>query len=105
MESAKNGNIMKIISNMDLYPYLKRGRELPQCVICYKVLSEGSMEPSFLKHHLSGYHQNLADKDIDSFKDQEVGVKRIRIDHREQLSQQTQAGLRASHMVALRIAT
>ncbi|KAI6648645.1 zinc finger BED domain-containing protein 5-like [Oopsacas minuta] len=62
------------------------------------------MKPSFLRRHLSGCHPNLADKDIDFFKHHEVGVKRIRIDHRRQLSQQTQAGLRASYMMALRIA-
>ena len=69
---------------------------------CYKVLSEASMKPGFLKRQLSRCHPNLAEKDIDFFKHQEVGAKRIRLDHRGQLSQQTQAGLRASYMVALR---
>ncbi|KAI6651218.1 zinc finger BED domain-containing protein 5-like [Oopsacas minuta] len=62
------------------------------------------MKRSFLKRHLSGCQPNLADKGIDFFKHQEVGVKQIRIDHRRQLSQQTQAGLRGSYMADLRIA-
>ncbi|KAI6647423.1 zinc finger BED domain-containing protein 5-like [Oopsacas minuta] len=104
MESAKKRKYNEDYIKYGFTSILKEGRELPQCVICYKVLSEGSVKPSFLKRHLSGCHPNLADKDIDFFKHQEVGVKRIRIDHRGQLSQQTQAGLRASYMVALRIA-
>ncbi|KAI6651159.1 zinc finger BED domain-containing protein 5-like [Oopsacas minuta] len=104
MESAKKRKYNEDYIKYGFTSILKEGRELPQCVICYKVLSEGSMKPSFLKRHLSGCHPNLADKDIDFFKHQEVGVKRIRIDHRGQLSQLTQAGLRASYMVALRIA-
>ena len=62
------------------------------------------MKPSFLKRHLSGCHPDLATKDIDFFKHKEVGVKRIRLDHGGQFSQQTQAGVRASYMVAFRIA-
>ena len=89
---------------MDYKYIFKEGRQLPQCVVCYKVLSEGSMKPSFLKRHLTGCHPDLADKDVDFFKHKEAGVKRIRLDHGGQLSQQTQAGLRASYMAALRIA-
>ena len=62
------------------------------------------MKPSFLKRHLSGCHPDLATKDIDLFKHKEVGVKRISLDHGGKFSQQTQAGVRASYMVALRIA-
>ncbi|KAI6659534.1 zinc finger BED domain-containing protein 5-like [Oopsacas minuta] len=104
MESAKKRKYNEDYIKYGFTSILKEGRELPQCVICHKVLSEGSMKPSFLKRHLSGCHPNLADKDIDFFKHQEVGVKRISIDHRGQESQQTQAGLRASYMVALRFA-
>ncbi|KAI6649594.1 hypothetical protein LOD99_6760 [Oopsacas minuta] len=104
MQSAKKRKYNEDYIKYGFTSILKEGRELPQCVICYKVLSEGSMKPSFLKCHLSGCHPNLADRDIDFYKHQEVGVKRIRLEHRGQLSQQTQAGLRASYMVALRIA-
>ena len=62
------------------------------------------MKPGFLKRHLSGCHPDHAHKDVDFSKHEDVGVKRIRLDHRGQFSQQTQAGLRASYMVAYRIA-
>ena len=38
---------------------LKNGRELPHCVVCFKVLSDQSMKPSLLKRHLSGCHPEL----------------------------------------------
>ena len=104
MESAKKRKYNEDYIKYGFTFILKEGQELPQCVVCCKVLSEGSMKPSFLKRHLSGCHPDLATKDIDFFKHKEVGVKRIRLDHGGQFSQQTQAGVRASYMVALRIA-
>ena len=104
MESAKKRKYNEDYIKYGFTFILKEGQELPQCVVCCKVLSEGSMKPSFLKRHLSGCHPDLATKDIDFFKHKEVGVKRIRLDHGGQFSQQTQAGVRALCMVALRIA-
>ena len=104
MESAKKRKYNEDYIKYGFTFILKEGQELPQCVVCCKVLSEGSMKPSFLKRHLSGCHPDLATKDIDFFKHKEVGVKRICLDHGGQFSQQTQAGVRASYMVALRIA-
>ena len=83
---------------------LKNGRELPQCVVCFEVLSDQSMKPSFLKRHLSGCHPELVDKDAAFFKRMEIGVKRVRLDKSGQVNQINQATLRASCMVALRIA-
>ena len=103
MESAKKRKYNEDYIKYGFTSILKEGQEIPQCVVCYKVLSEGSMTPSFLKRHLSGCCPDLADKDIDYFKHKEVGVTRIRLDQRGQFRQQTQAGLRASYMVVLRI--
>jgi len=83
---------------------VKNDRELPQCVICFKVLSADAMKPSLLKRHLSGCHSHLVNKDIDYFKRKEKGVKTIRLDRSGQLNQQVEAGLRASFLVALKIA-
>ena len=47
---------------------LKIGRELPQCVACFKLLSDQSMKPSLLKRHLSRCHPELVDKDVAFFK-------------------------------------
>ena len=43
----------------------------PQCVICAKVLSRGSMKPSKLKGHLDACHSNLVGKEMNYFKRRE----------------------------------
>ena len=83
---------------------LKNGRELLQCVVCFKVLHDQSMKPSLLKRHNSGCHPELVNKDSAFFKRMEIGVKRVRLDKSGQVNQINQASLRTSYMVALRIA-
>lgn len=39
----------------------------PQCVICFEILSNQSMKPSLLKHHLSTKHSMLENKPKDYF--------------------------------------
>ena len=46
----------------------------------------------------------VRDKDVGFFKRMEVGVKKVRLDKIGQVPQKNQASLRASKMVALRIA-
>ena len=41
---------------------LKGDTEVPQCVICYKTLSNDAMHPSRLKRHLTTAHSALAKK-------------------------------------------
>ena len=57
---------------------LKNGLALPQCVVCFKILSDQSMKPSLLKRHLSGCYPELGDKYPAFFKRMEIGVKRLR---------------------------
>ena len=83
---------------------LEKGCEHPQCVVCFKVLSEHSMKPSLLKRHLSGCHPELLDRDVEFFTQKEIGLKRVRLDKSGNVNKQNQAALRASYMVALRIA-
>ena len=64
----------------DFTSIVKHGQESPQCVVCYKVLGEGSMKPSFLKWHFSSCHPELANKGAAYFKCLAVGVKRARLD-------------------------
>ncbi|XP_076038388.1 protein FAM200B-like [Oratosquilla oratoria] len=82
----------------------KQGKDLPQCVIGQKVLSEGSMKPSLLKRHLSSCHPELSDKDQSYFERKALVLKRIRFDHTGQVHKQNEASLRASYMVVLRVA-
>ena len=83
---------------------LEKGCEHPQCVVCFKVLSEHSMKPSLLKRHLSRCHPELLDRDVEFFTHKEIGLKRVRLDKSGNVNKQNQAALRASYMVALRIA-
>ena len=83
---------------------MKHGQGSPQCFVCYKVLGEGSMKPSLLKRNFSSCHPELANKGAAYFKRLEVGLKIAHLDQPGHVSQQNQAGLQASYMVALRIA-
>ena len=53
-----------------------KGVEKPQYVICSSVLSTASMKPFQLKCHLQTKHPEYADKDVEFFKCNEVGMKR-----------------------------
>ena len=83
---------------------IRSGKENPQCVVCLKTLSEGAMKPSLLRRHFNGCHPHLADKDIDYFKRLESSVKKSRLDSTGQFQQQNEAAIRASYLVAFRIA-
>ena len=104
MKSTKKRQYQEDYIQYGFTSIVKNGLELPQCVICYKVLSAEAMKPSFLKRHFNGCHSDLVDKDVAYFKRKEKGIKMIRLDQSGQLSQQNEAGLRASFLVALRIA-
>ena len=82
----------------------KNGRQFPQCVLCCNVLSVGFMKPTFLKRHINGCHPNHKSKATAFFKQKEDELKRARLDRSGYISQQNEAGLRASYMVSLRIA-
>ena len=66
---------------------LKNGRQLPQCVVYFKILSDQSMKPSLLKRHLSGCHLELVDNDAAFFKRMEIGMKRVCLDKSDQVNQ------------------
>lgn len=82
----------------------KNGIEMPQCVICAKVLSPGAMKPSLLQRHLQGCHQELKGKDVDYFKRKEAMLNHSRLDQSGSIHQSTKAALHASYVVSLRIA-
>ena len=62
------------------------------------------MKPSLHKRHLSGCHPELLDRDVEFFTQKEIGLKRVRLDKIGHVNKQNQAALRASYMVAPRIA-
>ena len=70
---------------------MKHRQESPQCVVCYKVLGEGSMKLSFLRRHFSSCHPELDNKGATYFKRLEVGVKRAHLDQSCQSAKSSKA--------------
>ena len=62
------------------------------------------MKPTFLKRHLNGCHSNHKSEGTAFFKQKENELKQACLDCSEYISQQNEAGFRASYMVSLRIA-
>ena len=62
------------------------------------------MKPTILKRHLNGCYSNHKSKGTAFFKQKEDKFKQARLDRSGYISQQNEAGLRASCMVILRIA-
>jgi hypothetical protein len=46
-------------------------KQLPQCVLCYELLSNEAMKPSKLRRHLESKHKEHATKSIEFFKNKE----------------------------------
>ena len=103
-ESVKKHKYNDNYIQYGIHNYTGKGCEHPQCVVCFKVLSEHTMKQSLLKRHLSGCHPELLDRDVEFFRQKEIGLKRVRLDKSGHVNKQNQAALRASYMVALRIA-
>ena len=85
--SKKRKYLDTTLSEFGFTSIVKHGQESPQCVVCYKVLGDGSMKPSFLKWHFSSCHPELANKGAAYFKRLEVGVKRACSDQFGHVSQ------------------
>ncbi|KAK4324247.1 hypothetical protein Pmani_005087 [Petrolisthes manimaculis] len=83
---------------------IKKGTEVPQCVICANVLSPAAMKPSLLQRHLYGCHQDLKGKDVDYFKRRETMLNHSKLDHSGSFHQSNKAAVPASYVVALKIA-
>ena len=48
---------------------LDDGKEKPQCVLCYTVLSNEAMKPSKFNRHLQQKHPEHVEKDLNFLKD------------------------------------
>ena len=82
----------------------KDGMDLPQCVICFKVLGNESMKPAKLKLHLEKCHPGLLQKDKDYFERQLSALKRQRLDASGAFHEKTSNAVRASYIVAYKVA-
>uniref|UniRef100_K7G9A2 DUF4371 domain-containing protein n=1 Tax=Pelodiscus sinensis TaxID=13735 RepID=K7G9A2_PELSI len=82
----------------------KEGVDLPQCVICFKVLGNDSMKLANLKLHLEKYHPNLLQKDEDYFERRLSGLKWQHLNSTSAFYNKTSNAVRASYIVAYKVA-
>ncbi|XP_076062512.1 zinc finger BED domain-containing protein 5-like [Oratosquilla oratoria] len=84
---------------------LQRGdTEVPQCVICYKTLSNDGMRPSRLERHLRTSHPALVDKPKAFFETKKDTLKRAKLDDSGSFRQQPSKVVEASYEIAMLIA-
>ena len=77
---------------------------MPQCVMCMKTLSNASIKPSLLQHHLQINHPDRKDRDPNCFKRLGENVKKQRLDKTEKQYQQSVGMVTASYEIALLVA-
>ena len=80
------------------------GIEKGQCVVCYRVLSNESLKPGKLSHHLNRSHPELKDRNMEYFKRLESNCKRQRLDSTGRFQQTDQKLTEASFVVSQIIA-
>lgn len=83
---------------------LKGDMELPQCVVCYKVLGNDSMNPGKLQLHLGRCHPELVGKDEGYFEGRNASLKKQRLDSSGAYHEKTTNAVRASYVVAYKVA-
>lgn len=82
----------------------KNGIEVPQCVICYKTLSNDAMRPNRLKRHLMSSHPTLIDKPRAFFESKSRSLKKIKLDSSGSFQKKSSNIIEASYLVAMLIA-
>ena len=87
-----------------LVSLLKSDTEVPQCVICYKILSNDAIRPSRLKRHLTTAHSALADKPKAFFVMKSHCLKKAKLDMSGTFQQRSSNVVEASYEIAMLIA-
>ncbi|VVC36807.1 Hypothetical protein CINCED_3A018631, partial [Cinara cedri] len=77
----------------------------PQCVVCFEILSNDFMKPSFLKRHLDSKHKNVVNKELQYFerlledlKNRKNNIKQF--SGAEQNENALKASYKVSHLIA-----
>ena len=84
---------------------LQKGNiEVPQCVICYKTLSNDGMRPSRLERHLQTAHPGLVDKPKAFFETKKHTLKQVKLDDSGSFRQQSSKVVEASYEISMLIA-
>ena len=83
---------------------MKNSIEKPQCMICFKVLTQESMKPSKSKQHFKSRHGELVGKSVDYFMRKSEHLKNRRLHSGGMWAKQNKAVLEMSYCIAFRIA-
>ena len=81
-----------------------QGMEKRQCVVCYHALSNESLRPSKLSHHLNTSHPELKDRNMEYFKRLESNCKRQRLESTGSFQQTDQKLSEACFVISQMIA-
>ena len=76
---------------------------MPQCVICFKILSNDAMRPSRLERHLTTIHPDLVNKPRDYFAGKSISLKRVKLDRDGDFRQDLSKAVEASYEISLLI--
>ena len=82
----------------------KNSLDMPQCVICFKILSNDAMRPSRLERHLTTIHPDLVNKPRDYFAGKSISLKRVKLDRDGDFRQDLSKAVEASYEISLLIA-
>ncbi|XP_066958823.1 zinc finger BED domain-containing protein 5-like [Macrobrachium rosenbergii] len=102
--SAKKRKYLEEYIRFGFVSFHKGDTEVPQCVICFKTLSNDGMLPSRLERHLKTTHPALADKPRAFFETKRHSLKQAKLDGSGAFQQQTSKVVEASYEIALLIA-
>ena len=83
---------------------IKNDIQIPQCVICFKTLTNESMKPSKLREHFVKVHPELVDKGVEYLKLKAEGLKRAKLDASGTFRQESNKIMEASYYISLQIA-
>ena len=82
----------------------KNSLDMPQCVICFKILINDAMHPSRLDRHLTTIHPDLVNKPWDYFAGKSISLKRVKLDRDGDFRQDLSKVVEASYEISLLIA-
>jgi len=85
--------------------FIERGDEqLPHCVICFKTLSNASMNAYQLKQHLSNTHPQFTDKNRRFFEMKAFSFKKMKLDSAGQFQTHSNAVVTVFYAVSFQVA-
>ena len=90
---AKSRKYSESYLKMGFTSVLDDGKENPQCVLCYTVLSNEAMKPSKLNRHLLQKDPKHVEKDLNFFERQKLSLKRQKRDTSGYFQEQSTANL------------